>query len=438
MPIKGLTDRGLSFPEIGQIRKGAKKPADGKKPGADLSYFRVEFDEQEAKAAEIFRQTYGNQPAAIRIILPFNEIERMWDANLEGYTAGRMVARSDGEIYNYLVDAQTGELLVKNGIDLKTRQPRPYIEGEPCGSYKAQNGKIEKIFCKPSGRLKVIIPELARAAYLTVLTTSKHDIINISDQLRAFQTINNGIIAGIPLVLRRRPRKISTPNADGTRARRVKWLLSIEADPEWVKRRLTETKRLALPGNGLALPAPERPQLEPGDEGDYEPDAGDLADADYDEGEVEEGEYTMQEEQKPAAQPQNQPPAEQAAQQTNGNGKRPYPPATVKQRMLDYAAKAEKNKWTISDGARNMLAPNLEKLFLGDPAAEDKRHAILNFVFGVTSAKDLSMSQACALSKWMNYQQVDGGDWLPDPHAVEEAKAMATEALKAEGQLEMF
>ena len=67
-----------------------------------------------------------------------------------------------------------------------------------------------------------------------------------------------GRIAGIPFILRRRPRKISTPRPDGSRARYEKWLLSIEADPEWVKQMLMETKRLALPGNGLALlPAPE-------------------------------------------------------------------------------------------------------------------------------------------------------------------------------------
>ena len=275
MPIIGLTDRGLAFPELGHIRKGAKKT--GNKPGADLTYFRVEFDEREQKAEQEFRRLYGNEPSAIRIVLPFNEIERMWDAWLEAYTAGRMIARSDGERYIYLIDCNTGKLLVKNGIDIATGQPRPYVEGEPAGYYMRQDGRKEPVFCKPSGRLKVIIPELARAAYMTVLTTSIHDIANISDQLRAFQTLNAGRIAGIPLILRRRPKRISTPNADGTRARRVKWLLSIEADPDWVKMALHDTKRLALPGNGLALPEPSLPVQH------EEPDAADTEmQTDYD------------------------------------------------------------------------------------------------------------------------------------------------------------
>jgi hypothetical protein len=256
MAIKGLTDRGLAFPEIGQIRKGA--PKGERAPGKDLTYFRVTFDEQEVEAANAFKEVYAKQykdyggPQSIRIILPFNEIERMWDAWLEAYTAGRMVARSDGEYLVYLVDTKTGEVIVKNGLD-KHGQRRPYMEGQEVG--KDERGK--PIVCKPTGRLKVIIPELERAAYVTVLTTSIHDIANISAQLEAFKQLNNGQIAGIPLVLRRRPKKISTP-VDGKRVRVTKSMLSIEADPVWVKAKLAEVKTLALPGNGLALlPEPE-------------------------------------------------------------------------------------------------------------------------------------------------------------------------------------
>jgi hypothetical protein len=245
MPIKGLSDRGLSFPEIGQIRKGSPKTE--KRPGEDLTYFRVIFDEREVKAKEAFDEIYKTgKPTSIRIILPFNEIERMWESWLEAYTAGRMVARSDGERYIYLVDTKTGNVIVQNGEPFT-----PYDPAKPAG-YDYKN---KPVFCKPSGRLKVIIPELARAAYMTVLTTSIHDIANISAQLEAFSRLNNGRIAGIPFILRRRPKKISRPDSeDKTKRVRVeKWLLSIEADPEWVKAKLIEMKNLALPGNGINL-----------------------------------------------------------------------------------------------------------------------------------------------------------------------------------------
>lgn len=271
MSIKGLTDRGLALPEIGQIRKGAKKNPNENKPGADLTYFRVEFDETEKQAAADFAEAYsksGGKPTAIRIILPFNETERMWDAWLEAYTAGRMIARSDGEFITYQLD-DGNEIIVHNGMDAsgnKVKHPADGIAGHD------QKGKDVKF--KPTGRLKVIIPELSRAAYVTVMTTSIHDIGNISDQLAAFKELNNGQLAGIPFILRRRKKMISTPNADGTRVRRAKSLISIEADPEWVKAKLTQLGSLALPNFEQAL------LLEPMENIDAEP-------IDFDEDEIE-------------------------------------------------------------------------------------------------------------------------------------------------------
>ena len=253
MPIKGLTDRGLALPEIGQIRKGAKKNPNENRPGADLTYFRVEFDENEKKAADAFRVAYGDKPSYIRIILPFNETERMWDAWLEAYTAGRMIARSDGEYITYMLDDKS-DVLVQHGLDKagqKVKHPADNIAG------RDQKGHPVKF--KHSGRLKVIIPDLSRAAYLTVMTTSIHDIGNISDQIAAFKELNQGQLAGIPFILRRRKKMISTPNADGTRVRRPKSLISIEADPEWVKAKLTQLGSLALPNfeSALLLTPPE-------------------------------------------------------------------------------------------------------------------------------------------------------------------------------------
>jgi hypothetical protein len=235
MPIRGLTDRPASFPEIGSVRKGAPKPEDGKKPGADLKHFRVEFDQREQKSAAVFAQIYGAQPAEINILFPFNEQERNFDAWREAYTAGALVHRCDGERVWYEIDPRTGERLVVNGEPLK--------------------GCDGRAGCKPVGRMKVIIPELQRLAYLVVHTTSIHDIINLSRQLEALTAINGGRLAGIPLKLRRRPADISMPGQNGKRVRREKWLLSVEADPEWVAAKVADMKRLALP-ELAQLPAP--------------------------------------------------------------------------------------------------------------------------------------------------------------------------------------
>ena len=253
MSIKGLTDRGQAFPQIGNIRKGDKAEkvnAEGKTVTypRDLQYFKVEFDERETKAAEAFNAAYLPQPTEINIMLPFNEIERCWDAWCEAYTAGRMVARSDGEYFLYLVDLKTGAMIVRDGV-------REDGQKEPHRELLGKVGKTD-IKCRPVGRLKVIIPELRRLAYMVVHTTSVIDIRNLSEQLEAIKQINGGQIVGIPLVLKRRPKEISVPNADGTKRRLTKWMLSIEADPSWVEKKIAQLDRLALPeGSRPALPA---------------------------------------------------------------------------------------------------------------------------------------------------------------------------------------
>lgn len=255
MPIKGMTNRGEGFASIGDIRKGAAKTEN--KPGQDLDHFRVDFYEGEEEAAAKWASFSKDEPRELSIVLPFNEIDRCWDAFLEAYQAGAMLARSDGEKFLYLREHKTGEIIVQDGIEVATGKERKYKDGEVVHSYKKDKKTVE-VVCKPVGRLKVILPELVRLAYMTVHTTSIHDIINISSQLAALKKINAGTLVGIPMLLKRRPKMISTPRNGGKRVRSKKWLLSIEADPLWVKAKLQEMKLLALPGNGIALlPEPE-------------------------------------------------------------------------------------------------------------------------------------------------------------------------------------
>ena len=98
MPIKGLTDRPVgdrAFPQIGTIRKGAPKQAN--RPGKDLNHFRVEFTQGEEETAKHFHELYGDEPRDINIILPFDEIDRVWEAWNEAYLAGALIHRCDGE-----------------------------------------------------------------------------------------------------------------------------------------------------------------------------------------------------------------------------------------------------------------------------------------------------------------------------------------------------
>ena len=234
MPIKGMTDQAPQFPRIGVLRKGGAKPTEGNRPGPDLKHFR--FTDADDAATAAFKSLYGDQPVRIRVLLPYPTPEKNFQAWMEEYTASSLIRRCDGE----------NQVLVRAGTRYDMT-PRPCM--------RANGGTCN---CKQSGRLAVIIPDLKRAGYVTVLTTSKHDIINLSAQLAAAAAIVGDLSFRVPFILSRKPVKITTPTADGKAARREKWLLSIEIDPSFVQAKLSAMQRDAL----LQLAPPVMPAVD--------------------------------------------------------------------------------------------------------------------------------------------------------------------------------
>lgn len=409
--IKGLTDREAAFPQIGSIRKGA--PKGERKPGADLKHFRVIFDEEERESAAAFRKVYGDEPAELNVLLPFNDLERCFDAWYEAYTAGALVYRSDGERVLRELEPDTGKVVVNNGVPEKKHRENPI------GFYTNKQGRKEPIKAKATGRLKVIIPELARAAYLVVHTTSIHDVANLASQLRALLSVNNGRLAGIPLKLRRRPVKISTPSDDeaGKRVRREKWMLSIEADPQWVAACLIELKRAALPGNGLDLARLAPPAtvimgtVEPDDEEEEWEDEGEGE-------ETEEAEGTTEHEAEPVA---------------NGSA-RPLAPDVLR-RKLATTSRQHVGK-TASPNQRGLVAGVLEVCFAGE-GADQKRHSVQVYLTGCASLSDMPDANVLALLDWLKPAKDSGGAWLPEAMACQEAGLVLRAALVEAGQQEM-
>lgn len=428
-PIRTLLNRTSSFPSVGQIRKGLKDPTDPKHPLKDLTFFRVTFDEKETIRSATFARVYGPEPQEINILLPFDEIDRCWENWLEAYVASRLIARSDGERFLYLIDHATGTIQVRDG------QPDT-AHRDVVGTYTNQNGRQEEIRMKPTGRLKVVIPELQSLAYLTVHTTSIHDIINITAQLEAIKEVNGGRIAGIPLVLRRRPKKISTPNQDGSRARRVKSLLSIEADPEWVSRKLLQMRALSLPGTAQAL-LPEPEILELDDSQAPDPvilDDGD--DQDWQEGIIADADQAPVE---PSPEPvPAQQPAEPEKLKPSEKG-RPYEPEVLKGK-LEFIAYSKFKDYPASDKQRGLLRMCLEMCFAGDERSEDKRHQLLFYLTGHESTKMVAGGMVKAMiDVWLAPTKLtDGsGGYTIEPLAAREAALVIRAANIAEGQQEL-
>jgi len=274
MPIKGVSDKGLDFPEIGRIKKGEMVPVQGK-PGVmrpvDLDYFKIEFHPGYEYCMEKFLAHYDEKPTSINIFLPFNDIAEMWDPFLEAYTASRMLAKSDGPadqggIVLFRCDSKTGEAIVSNGRNIQTGE----IEYHPADNIAGFDYQGKPVEYSPVGRLKVIIPELEEAAYMMMVTGSWNDCENISKQLAGLKELNNGIIKGVKMQLIRSDHEVMAP-INGEKKRVTKSLISIKADPDWVAAKIAESNAQAFPQlvsslhPTYQLEEPEMEILPPGD-----------------------------------------------------------------------------------------------------------------------------------------------------------------------------
>ena len=416
MPIIGLTDRTAQFPKIGDIRKGAAKT--GNAPGRDLDHFRAVFPEDEAEAAAVFVLAYGDKPREINVLLPFAEIDRNFEAWREEYVAGGLVHRCDGETCVIWRDAQ-GEM---------RRTPKPCPGG-----------------CKATGRLKVIIPELRRLAYIEVHTTSVWDIVELTANLESLSKLTRNGISGIPLVLKRRSREISTPvpKEPGKRARRTKWLLSIEAEPRWVDAKLTAMQLEALP-LGAQLPALAAPAVI---DTDFEDDeTGEVAAGDWDEGVFEDAEKQDEPTPEPEPEPEpailprgEQPPVQPPAQRLVGW--RPYPPAKIKAGIDSRIAKAVPVQQTGHAGLKpaKFLTDKLIECFAPDENADVKALAVLTWLTGPAQWNEITLAQYEAVSAWLlDKASAADGSFDLHPAAPAEAAAILAVAQRESGQAEMF
>jgi recombinational DNA repair protein RecT len=111
---------------------------------------------------------------------------------------------------------------------------------------------------------------------------------------------------------------------------------------------------------------------------------------------------------------------------------RPYTPAALKVKLAEFTSTKSK----ATDDDRNMVAANLNMCFQVEKP-DQIRHAVLKYLTGKASTKDISDGTILALKRWLHATQDSGGEWKPDPMSVKEAQSVWTEAQKADGQEEI-
>ena len=114
---------------------------------------------------------------------------------------------------------------------------------------------------------------------------------------------------------------------------------------------------------------------------------------------------------------------------------RPYPPATLKERMAERT-KIHEGK-TATDKQFSLAMGMLNECFASDDA-DEKRHSVQAYLFEVESGNDLDGAQVLALLDWVKPTKDDGGAYMPDGMAVKEASAVVKERMKELGQDELL
>lgn len=324
MPIKGLTDNdgrnfGSGLPLIARMYKGDERPADGKRPGADLTYFRVEFEPQFEHLRELWTEMYGAEPTEFSgVFLAGATVDEAFSTWLEEWTATTLLHRCDGEHQVQWFDTR---------INAYSRA-KVMCAKDSTGGCK----------CQRIGRLNLIMPDFVEAAgvlgYIAVATHSINDIITIHRYLSDIERMY-GRLTGVPFVFGRAQKDVSTPKENGGRRKVKKSLLYLHVTPEFTQEHLLPT--IAAPRAPMIAAPNDAPQLPAGA---MEPEV------------IEDAEYTDVE-------PAPLPKIVQRERRISGPavGEKPAPAAAAPEPAPAPATNGKRAEWTpeYEQGWRNFL-----------------------------------------------------------------------------------
>lgn len=217
MPIQGLTANtepttlAAGLPELGRLYKGA--PKTGNRPGADLDYFRVKFNDQFKHLQSKWDAIYGAEPYEFEgVYLLGRDADEAFSTWYENWSKTALLSRCDGKT-----------------------QIRHFANGRYSDTPRPCQCNPDKRTCKQIGRLAIVIRPFDVFGYFMLVTHSIHDILEIHNTLRGTLELQKRLI-GIPFVLGRHDKSVSMPKEDGTRVTVEKSLIYLHPDPSYTDR----------------------------------------------------------------------------------------------------------------------------------------------------------------------------------------------------------
>jgi hypothetical protein len=230
MPIKGLSNT-RRLPRLGKIRLGIKaKTAAGKEYPKEVDYFILDPEspvpeERESLIAQ-FHELYGEQPKAIKVMLPVGDTDLVFPQFWKRYGSGTLLqCKGDGETATASAEEFTKGLTVTG----KTEMGQPIVEclGEACPY--AQGRKCARV-----ATLQVLVPELKGAGVWQITTGSINSIINLNSGLD-YITAVAGRFHMIPLQLERREQATQHQDKEGKRVKGKHYVLHLNMAIELAK-----------------------------------------------------------------------------------------------------------------------------------------------------------------------------------------------------------
>lgn len=235
MPIIGYSDEQSiqlhnALPTFGKLKKGGEKGDN--RPGQDLDYYRVDFDDSFAHLESAFTEKYGNTPRTFEnVMLPSAMQESVFDSWYQAFGANKTLkTQCDGK-------QQTLYWVEGKGY---SREPKP------C----AMKDGVCPNQCDSRGYLLIILPDFCEAVgqlgFFTVQTSSLVDIQHIASVLAFVSGIGELDNQRYTLT---RTKKSFTPLIKGKRAKVEKWMI------------LLQPQSIIPAQPALPAPQPAQPQL---------------------------------------------------------------------------------------------------------------------------------------------------------------------------------
>lgn len=213
----------MNLMEVGKIKIGKKGAERTTKTGANfrlpekIDHFIITSNSRNDNGDLIIDQsimkTLGPEPKEIPIYFLFNSIEENWKT-WNGFYSG------DGKCFCISQDAQTASRANVEETDINGKMIRRVMDtrntikcpGKDCEFQKKNEKNVQ--WCKPHGKLMVILPMAEQVGGVYVFrTTSWNTIANITSQLVYFQQITHNHIAGLPFIMRIFPKSVKYSDA---------------------------------------------------------------------------------------------------------------------------------------------------------------------------------------------------------------------------------